>query len=126
MRQARILRRSRKAHPVHDEKAGTAQAAPAQPEACGRRAGDADMRMPDFVFGVLRKQTIAGAPQQAAYGGCDDSCPSSDHPISSRADAGSADLPAERSGVMHAPRAAPGAKKVSAHLFTSYAHKARR
>lgn len=79
-------------------------------------------RMPDFVFGVIRKQASAAVPGQTRLGHPVETRGQFPCPISSSADAG---LPACESADPD-DSAAPGPENLSAHLFTSYALKARR
>jgi hypothetical protein len=136
MKEGRILRRFREEPSAHDENISAVPGAPPESDSGETTANVADKRMPDFVFGVLRKQAIVPISRQDMQGRRDDTHSQAPYPISSRTDAdhqveasagpdGAAGMSSERSA-SPASRAAPRLTKVSTHLFTSYALKARR
>jgi flagellar hook-length control protein FliK len=134
-KEARVLRDSKEEYFAQEKNLSSASAASLRPDSRERTADVSGDRMPDFVFGVLRAQAVVPGPAQETSPRREDE-QSRFHPNSSCTDAGTlTEASADPDSAMHkssersastASRAAPSLTRVSAHLFTSYAHKARR
>jgi hypothetical protein len=133
--EARVPRDYREKYSAHEKNLSAASAAPSRPDSRERTANVSGDRMPDFVFGVLRAQAVVPGPAQEISPRREDeesrfhpnySCPDAGTLTEASADPDSAVHKSSERSASTASRSAPSFTRVSAHLFTSYAHKARR
>jgi hypothetical protein len=134
-KEPQVPRDYREKYSAQEKNLSAASAAPSSPDSRERTVNVSGDRIPDFVFGVLRAQTVVPGPAQEISPRREDE-QSRFHPNSSCPDAGTlAEASADPDSAVHkssersastASRSAPSFTRVSAHLFTSYAHKARR